>query len=65
LKFFGGLSVSVKNDEQMIAFTTLRKGMSREEMKERLIQAMLNKGIAVNGYDTWVKRNTEDDTEKR
>ena len=54
-----------EKNEPVIAFTTLQRGMSREEMKQRLIQAMLNKGIAVKGYDVSVKRNTEDDTKKK
>ena len=55
----------IEKNEPVIALTTLQRGMSREEMKQRLIQAMLNKGIAVKGYDVSVKPNTEDDTKKK
>ena len=57
--------MSVKNNEPLIAFTTLERGMTRDEMKQRLIQAMLNKGIAVKGYDISVNPNTADGIKKK
>ena len=57
--------MAIEKNEPVIAFTTLQRGMSREEMKHRLIQAMLNKGITVKGYDVSVKLNTDDDTKRK
>jgi hypothetical protein len=51
----GGFSVSIKNNEPLIAFTTLERGMTRDEMKQRLIQALQNKGFVVKGADKSTK----------
>ena len=47
--------MSVKNNEPLIAFTTLERGMTRDEMKQRLIQALQNKGFVVEGADKSTK----------
>jgi AAA+ superfamily predicted ATPase len=40
-----------KKNQHFIAFTEIERGMSRDEIKQRLIKAFLNKGISVKSGD--------------